>query len=386
MSLIEFPPRVGGQTHARSFESVDGWAYRWDSAGWGEAVPAQTHVFATREVRAVAGADAFGKSDRRELIEALRDSAQSMLSAAGASARGSALELRYVAEPVKGSPTKVRLFVTSKGILSAAESSAASVQARVNAACSQLPKGYEWGEPEPVNLWFPPDSGLVEVRKQEELIEPTMLDVPTSYYYVAHPVEGDGRGWENFGHILADVTEPVMVSILFSPARLDENEGFAINTIVTMLEYYGNPRQEPDVRGMMESIPPDGGAAAALPIWREYLSSLRHCFLARATVAGPRETALAVARALAAAAGLADEESHSVRPVVQQPRDDASRRCALHSFGLLDVVPWGGNAFWTRRDAPSTMRRLPYLYSLKEAATLAVLPVPDSYGAPGFQT
>lgn len=384
MTLPELAKHQRGRTNARSPSSVVGPAYRWDSAGWGVRVPVADHVFATREIRGVAGADQFGGPDRRELVEQLRQAAHSMLAAAGGRGTGATLELRYVTEPSSDAPTRVRLFVTSKVFGAPGSPAEAIARTAVEAACSHLPRGYQWDLPEPVNLELPPDSSVIEVRKQEQVIEPTLNDVPSSYYYLAHRLAGDGRGWAQFGRVLADTREPVVVSLLFGPTTVDPAESNAIDVVVTMLEHYGNPRQLPDVLGNMQQIPPDGGAATALPLWRDYQSSLRNCLLARATVVGQSQSAMAVAKALVAAAGLAEQDVPSVSPVTQRPRDDESMARAGHSLGFLDVTPWGGHGIWGAADAPHTLRRLPYLYSLAEAAALAVLPVPDAQGAPGF--
>jgi hypothetical protein len=384
VSLLESATPREWRTRAELLSCTQGPTFRWEAAGWGNLVRGASHVFATREVRAVAGADQFGDPDRKELIEQLRHSAQSMLTAAaGGRGSGAALELRYVTEPAEESPTRVRLFITAKR-LGTPETVGRAARTAVESACSHLPKGYQWGEPDDVNLSFPPDSSLIEVRKQEQLIEPTLVDVPTSYYYLAHPVAGDGRGWAHFGRVLADTRERVVVSILFAPVGLDPAELGIIDAIVTMLEHYGKPRQLPDVMGTMEQIPPDGGAATALPVWHGYQESLRQCLLARATVVGQTQAASVVAKALASAAGLTDQEAASVPPVTQRPRDDEAVARAMHSLGYLDVVPWGGHSVWSGNDAPHTLRRLPYLYGLSEAAALAVLPVPDDQGAPGF--
>ncbi|MDA8374244.1 MAG: FtsK/SpoIIIE domain-containing protein [Actinomycetota bacterium] len=364
-----------------ALSSGHGWAYLWDSAGWGEPLPDQDHVFATREILKVAGVDQFDTNDGMPVTVELRRVAESMLIASGGRGRGAALEFRYLAEPRQGAPNRVRLFVTFKAFGRPDSRAGQVVQEAVEAICDHLPKGYEWGPPEAVS--FPAEGALFEVRKQEEVIKPTLLDVPTGYFYVPHSIGGDARGWPQLGRALAEATEPVVVSLLFTPTLLDPAEQQAMNTILSLLEYYGRPRQEPDVRGMMEQIPPDAGAAAALAVWGTLQTSLRHCFLGRAAVFGPYDTALAVAKAVSSSASLGPEDRGAVAPMVQRARE-VNLPLASHSFGFLDVVPWGGHPIWEDEDAPQLLRRMPYLYSISEASALAVLPVPDEQGAPGF--
>jgi hypothetical protein len=70
--------------------------------------------------------------------------------------------------------------------------------------------------------------------------------------------------------------------------------------------------------------------------------------------------------------------------MAQPARDQASANAALHSLEWLEIAPWGGHRIWSEEDAPHSLRRLPYLVSVAEASTLAVLPVPGEQGAPGF--
>ncbi|MDA8103623.1 MAG: FtsK/SpoIIIE domain-containing protein [Nitrospiraceae bacterium] len=380
MTLADFTGQ-GGRDRVGSLSSSRGWAYRWDSAGWGESYPDQDHVFATREIKSIAGVEEFALAEGTPVFPDLRRVSESMLLAAGGRGRGAAVEFRYLTEPKDGAPTRVRMFITFKALGRADSRAGLVAQEAVDAICSHLPKGYEWGEPEEVA--FPTDGALWEVRKQEEVIKPTLLDVPTSFFYLAHPLGGDGRGWSQLGRALAAAKEKVLVSLLFAPTSLDPAEQEAINTVVSLLEYYGQPRQEPDVRGLMEQIPADAGAAAAWAVWGNLQTSLRRCVLGRATVFGQYDAALAVAKALAAAVGLGPEDQDSVPPAVQRPRD-VYMPFALHSLGLLDVVPWGGHPIWEDQEAPQILRRIPYLYGISEASTLAVLPVPDDQGVPGF--
>jgi hypothetical protein len=342
-----------------------------------------THVFATREITSIAGADQFGANDHRDLINRLHEASTGMFSAVGGN--GSTVELRYVTEPNPGSPTRVRLYITAK-MLSRGDERDGEVVAMVERACTALPLGYQSGpvSPESVRFPWPSDWTIVEVRKQEQILQPQVIDAPTDYYYAPLPVLGDGTGWSQFGRVLAELSDPVVVSLLFEPTQLHGIEGEAIGNVVTMLEALGSMRQEPDVRGGTKSMPADASAAAALPIWKDYQASLRHCLLARATVVGPRPVALSVARALATAVTIGLGGGQGTKAAIQIPEDDVSLECANYSLNFGSVYPWGGISIWLAENGPTQIRRIPYLYSPDEAATLAVLPVPEADGAPGF--
>ena len=70
--------------------------------------------------------------------------------------------------------------------------------------------------------------------------------------------------------------------------------------------------------------------------------------------------------------------------LVVQPASTRDIRQAAHGFDWLEIIPWGGSWIWDSDLAPEALRRLPYMFGLQEAAGLAVLPVPDAEGAPGF--
>ena len=57
-------------------------AYSW-TVGWPELIGEMTHVFATREITSIAGADQFGANDHRDLINRLHEASTGMFSAVG---------------------------------------------------------------------------------------------------------------------------------------------------------------------------------------------------------------------------------------------------------------------------------------------------------------
>ncbi|MGI9099449.1 MAG: hypothetical protein ACR2H2_13340 [Solirubrobacteraceae bacterium] len=342
-----------------------------------------------REVVAVAESDQFGATDPRGLIESLKLAAEGILGAVGGGGRGTALELRYVTEPRDDRPTRVRLFITGKTLGDAApETAVAAAVEMVEAACAALPDGYQWQPVDPADTepGFDASAALIEVRRQEEVTPPLLPMVPADFYYAAYPLQGDGSGWPQFLALLARSTQPVVVSLLFAPTRLDPLEQETIGVVTSQLRFHAETRQEQNFLGGRRYIQGDANAAAVLPVWEHYLQSLRHCLLVRMTVRGSAGAARAIAKGLAAAISANGEGTGGRRfqLTTQSIRDDHDRRLARHSWVLLDVVPWGGHPFWTDDGAPSTLRRLPYLYSLSEAAAAAVLPVPDDRGAAGF--
>jgi len=366
-----------------------GAAYVWDQAGWGDVVEDTTYAFATKEITAVAGAAQFGSTEPRAVVERLKLAAEGMLGAAGGGRRGTAVELRYVTEPITGKPTRLRLFLTAK--TSGSERSrdlAASVESTVEAACAALPDGYQWrsADPAATDPVIDDEAVLIEVRRQEEVTPPLLVTVPADYYYAAYPLHGDGSGWARFLQLLAQCTEPVAVSLLFMPTSLDPYEQETIGVVASELRYHAETRQEQNFLGMMDYIQGDANAAAVLPTWDGYLQSLRHCLLARMTVRASPRVATHIARALASAISANRDATTGPHPqlITQRARDDKDRVFAEHSWRWLDIVPWGGHPFWSDEGAPNVLRRLPYLYSLSESAAAAVLPVPDEQGAVGF--
>jgi hypothetical protein len=364
-------------------------ALRWDAAGWGRVVRDAHHALAVRELTAVAGSERFGTTDPPALAESLRIASEGMLSAVAGRRHGTALELRYVTEPRDGRSTRVRLFITGKSVGdTSSEPLRAAAATTVQAACAALPDGYEWQPAGPDDAEPPFDSPttLVEVRRQEEVLPPLRHSVPAEFYYAAYPLQGDGSGWGQFLRTLARATQRVAVSLLFAPTALDQRERDAIGAVTSELHFYADARQEYSHRGFGYAHG-DANAAAVLPVWEHYMQSLRRsCLLVRMTVRGPADTARVTAKALAGALSASRAGgSRSGSPLTTQGiRSDRDQEWASHSWTMRDVVPWGGHQFWDDDGAPNTLRRLPYLYSLAEAAAAAMLPVPKEDGADGF--
>lgn len=360
----------------------------WPGPGWDLATHEVTHAFATREIVSVTGSAEFGVDDPDRLVDRLYQVAGTLVAAVSSWGPNCSLELRYVATPDADMPTRLRLFLTAKGLAQADEEAIGVAETAVEAAVAALPANYRC-EPAPAEATMPVGCGdaLVEVRKQEEVTPPLIASVPAEYYYAVYPIDGDGSGWRQFMGILSRIREPVIVSLLFIPTAVHPLEQEAIGIVVSQLRYYAERREEQNLVGGMTYIQGDANAAAMVPAWEHSLHRLRRCLLVRMSVRGSRHGALAVAKALAAGVAANRQPTETAGGsslAVQAPSGQWAQERAYYSFDWLQVVPWGGHPVWADESAPHTLRRLPYLYSLDEAASLAVLPVPDQQGAPGF--
>ncbi len=186
----------------------------WQEAGYGTFVENAPQVFASREVDTIAGADEIDVRGSPTVWEAARKAAFGVLSGAAFMPGVDALELRYVAEPRSGQPTRLRMYVTTKSASGASQ----AVQGAVEAACAALPRGFTWGLPEePLRLagrgWA--SDTVIELHRLEEITGPQWNFIPTQFYYTINDDPGDGSGWPAFWSLFAKITQPVEVSLLF---------------------------------------------------------------------------------------------------------------------------------------------------------------------------
>lgn len=242
-------------------------AWVWQTAGYGAATDA-IHAYAAHEVVSVAGASDLAE-DGRDLWTTIRDVSAAMLPRANPADGGAALELRYVTEPNSGGPTRVRLFLTGKARARPSDDAPlGQAMAVAEYACAALPVGFETLPADIERMQGPTDDDdvLVDVRRQEEVLPVLVSTVPADYYYAAHPVPGDGSGWRGFLHLLAQVRDPVLVSILIASARLDPLEQEAIGVLASHLRFHSETRQEQNIVGGTTTIQGDANALAVLPI------------------------------------------------------------------------------------------------------------------------
>src|SRR5690606_35897547 len=80
------------------------------------------------------------------------------------------------------------------------------------------------------------------------------------------------------------------------------------------------------------------------------------------------------------------QDAGGAHPMTIESADASGEHLAPSAWEFADIVPWGGHPLWKEPQAPTSLRRLPYLYGLNEAAALAGLPVGPATGVPGFRT
>lgn len=360
-----------------------GYALDWHTAGWGTFVADSPHAFATREVLSVGGSKELGDLAAPTVWQGMRSTSLAMLSGAALSPGCDGLELRYVAVPQLGAATRIRMFVTAKTRSWYSEPAHTAVEA----ACAALPSGFTWGLPE-VDIGLGRDSPgtpVIELRRHEEVTTPQWDYIPAEYYYTINDDPGDGSGWARFWAVLAKVSRPVEVSILFKATDLDWDEREMLGAVTTDLALVAEPRTDYDVIGNQIFYPADTNAQIALQNWNRRISQLQRPLLARVAVRAELDVGPAVATALAAAIASTSSGDASSHPMyLALPENERDTKQAAHSFNWLEIFPWGGIPLWEHELAPHKLRRLAYLYGLEQAASLAVVPVPDEQGVPGF--
>lgn len=356
-----------------------GRVYDWHEAN-GTYRDAVECSYASFEITAVGGERADGAPLPPPL-----SLARSMLSAAAFMPGCDALELRYIAEPQSTGVARVRMFVTAKSCVEYAGQRLAA--AAVTQAVAALPPDYVR---EPVTQWWmsmQPGSGdpIFELRRNEEVTEPIWEYIPADFYYYITETPGDGTGWRRFWPALARVTSTVTISILFKQTELDFQERHIAGNITTQLAQFAVTRQDYNILGYEETYPGCENAAVALSAWQERLRLLQRPLLGRIAVRGDYGTAMPLATALAAAISESADPTHVNQPMqVEAPYEAEHYGAAYDGFDWLEIFPWGGAHIWTLDVAPRSLRRFPYLYGIDEAAGLAVLPMPDDQGVPGF--
>lgn len=361
----------------------------WPGPGWEISVEEKSHGFAAREIVSVGSSRDLGYEDPRDLGPALQMASAGVLRSVLSLGTTCSFELRYLVYPQAGGSARLRLLLRTKALTDSDAEATTSADTVADTAVAHLPSGFVCEPVPPTVNMAPPDCGnaFVEVRKQEEVTRPLITDVPSAFYYAAYPVNGDGRGWSQFFATLVRSPEPLVLSLLFIPTYLDPAEQETIGYVASLLRHYSQTRSEQNLFGTPVNIPGDANASAMLPTWEHYLHRLRHSFLARMSVRGNPHAALVAARALATAAEAAqsnEQQSRSSSLTVEPAADEWAYARARYSFEQLEIVPWGGHPLWQDDDAPHVLRRLPYLYSVEEAASVAILPVPDQQGAIGF--
>jgi hypothetical protein len=361
---------------------ASGISVNWHEPGYPSYEHDLPHAFATVEVVAIAGAAEMGSdASGQPSWQTVRAAAGSLATSAALMPGCEGLELRYCSQPESGR-ARIRMFVTAKARAWNVE----VAHAVLNAACSSLPRGFQCAEPVkgPAFGDETPAEPIVELRRVEELTYPQWDYIPADFYYTIPDVPGDGSGWARFWDVLGHATGMATVSILFKPSELHPIENNVIGALTTDLDALGEVRTDYDAFGNQISVPACMNARLARDSWLARRERLQRPLLARVAVKGSPSTTVPIATALATALSATASGGIATPMTVEAARSPSDERQARFSFDWLDVLPWGGHQIWEHEAAPVTLRRLPYLYGAAEAASLAILPVPDEQGVPGF--
>lgn len=364
-------------------ELAVGHSVNWHAPGWPKFERDQPHAFATREVVSVPTCDDLKLAPGQAAWQAMRSVSLSVLADAALMVGCAAFEIRYTVTPSATGSGRVQMFLTSK----ARDWHHEVAQAAVALACDKLPDGFGWATPErPLQFGSEsPTSFLtVELRRDEEVTLPQWDYIPSEYYYSVLDDPGDGSGWPAFWRTLSDVTEPATVSLLFQQTSLDPEERDTLGRVVTDLRLFSEPHTDYDYLGNPINYPACENARFSLQSWESRINQLHRPLLVRLAVRAPITTAVTLATALATAVGTASGISGTHPMYYEPPVEPADIRQANYSFDWMEILPWGGHGIWTDEVAPNSLRRLPYLFGLNEAATLLVLPVPDEQGVAGM--
>lgn len=369
---------------ASGLELAVGHAAIWHEPGLPTFLQDQPHAYASREVIAAPSVDELDLSAGLTAWQGMRAVSLAMLADAALMSGCAAFEIRYVATPRPPAPVRVQMYLTAKS----RDWHQVVAQAAVALACDKLPLGFTWATPED-QLGFggvaPEDQIVLELRRDEELTSPQWTFIPAEYYYTINDDPGDGSGWPAFWRTLNSVTRPVTVSLLFQQTELHPEERHVLGSVLTDLAHLSEERTDYDVMGNPMVYPACMNARIALQSWERRVDQMRRPLMARLAVRSEVSTAVSVATALTTAVGTSAGVS-GTHPMLYEPAQTAADiRQANFSFDWLEILPWGGHGFWAEDpNAPYRLRRMPYLFGLNEAATLALLPVPDQQGVAGI--
>lgn len=373
MSNITLFDRAGGSPVPVLFGPVNEWHEPgcWD--GYRESVP---QAFATFEVTGIGDERTVGPTH-------LRDVARSVLASAAFMPGCDAVEIRYLATPTGPGAARVQMFITAKSSDPVGGPSLAAAAA--TAAASALPASYT---SEAATVPWIGDGNfqpVFELRRIEEVTGPQWDYIPTEFYYYLTDRPGDGSGWGSLWRALASVDDEVVISLLFKQTDLHSMERHVLGAIASDLAIVSVSHMDVNLIGQEVLYPGCENARIALESWQERIVALQRPLVARIAVRGEPTTAMRIASTLAGAIAATTAPGLQSAPMyVDAPLHVSDVRAAAQGFDWLEVFPWGGAPLWQHESAPKTLRRTPYLFGLDEAAGLAVLPVPDEQGVPGF--
>ena len=291
------------------------------------------------------------------------------------------LELRYIwGEP----PGRLRVLLIGRALGATAETARSWASHMLDSVTRQLPAAYQFGPlaasvPEGIDTW-------VEIERAEETRRPGPFVPPeaASYYYLIHPLTGDGTAWPELPKLLTRAQSPGFLSLALVPTVMTDNERSAIDHINTLARHLAEPQPGYDFFGNQTTTPADASARDVHLAWERY--NAQDGVLARIGLAGSSDElpqiAAGVAGILTQQAGRSTGDLINRFKIVSDIGDYESWQTA--TMGL--VIPRGRHQVWSLPDdqAPVPVERMPYFFTEAEAAGLLVLPIPDRDGVPGL--
>ena len=367
---------------AGALERSVGYRLLWDQAAWRDRREKVEHIFGTLRVASVVP----GKLDVDELLSISRTLLSNVFSLPGCSA----LEYRYVLSPSESGSLRVALYFVVKSYSDYGNEDTVRAALELVRGTFSPQFKLELSPRRHRHMIDAPTLGMpiLELRRRETLIEPVYGYVPAQSFYLIDHNLGDGSGWTNFWDPLPKVTSPIELSFLFKQTNLTREEHYECSANISELYRISEARVEPNILGDDTHYPADTNARMAYESWDGLLRKLQRCFLVRVAIRGPLTlTSPLAARLCGALSRSAESVTTDAELTVDPPREDSQAVSASESFDWLEIYPWGGHYLW-RPDhvdvLPHSLRRFPYLFSLDDAASIAMLPVPDERGAAGL--
>lgn len=349
----------------------------WTNEPFPETI-AGVYGAAVLELTAAPGA-AFQDRDRARQ-EALQ-TAQQIVRGLSAWRHRGGLEIRY---GFGGEDWRLRIRVIGRAIGATLFAARTAAQQIAEMAVSFFPPGFifEAGTAA-VDSEF---DSWVEVERAEEVRQPApwVSANMASYYYLPYPMSGDASGWSKLPHYLANLKSPGFLSVALLPTALTDFERDAVDHVHSMCAYLAAPRQEHDYFGNPRPVPGDASAADAKRCWEQWPHD--GAVLVRVGISASRSEISPIASTVGAIitqdSVVPSPERIAPRFNVVQPTDFDAWQTA--NLGI--VQPRFNHELWSASDgAPFSLRRMLYLFSEEDAASLLILPIPDADGVPGIR-
>ncbi|NAZ85498.1 ATP-binding protein [Kineococcus indalonis] len=243
----------------------------------------------------------------------------------------------------------------------------------------------------------PHPRGAVEVRKRVVTASPQRPDAEVAYLLAVQPWNVAPSSWGQLTSALRRHPHPITLSIALEPVDVDP--GFSrmlesITTTMTRLARDGEHRPGTLYWGAVK-LTPDAFAVDAEPAYTAAVRRYRGpCFRLRISLASPFPIDDALAQLVGAT--ISPPESSAGRSHLSEQFAGAaytverpSTAHAFHAFSddlaSLSLTPWGGDAVWSRPDAPpAALKGLVDLVDSAEAAAAFRLPAAANGHLPGF--